>query len=377
MKKILLIILLAIFPFGQLLRWDLGGGITLHLNDVVVGIIGSWGIFQLVRGLVSKKGDLLEKAVALWAAAMVLSLLINFKSYPARELLAASLYAVRWLAYAGLFFALRDMRDKKILSGGMIMASTVVAAAGLFQYIFMPDVSFLSAQNWDNHYFRLVSTFLDPGFTGMVLALGLLLVFFQSGNGLLLTVIFTALAFTYSRASYLAYLIVFAAAAFYKRSLRIIVAAILILAVAVYFLPQTAGEGTKLERENSSWARVVSWQIAVTTWKKAPVFGVGFDAYRYATRNTETSHAGAGSDSSLLTVFATTGIVGLIAYLGVLWGMWSAGRKSFLFKASFLAVFVHSWFNNTLLYTWVMEWLWLLLIMVKSPDAQGNLRRRI
>jgi O-antigen ligase len=346
----MLVLLLTTFIFGQLLRVNVWPDVTIHLNDILVGIVGGIGLIRGIRKI--------PRAWWLWAGAMILSLLVNIGQYPVKELLVSSLYLVRWLAYAGLFFALANLKDKVLLKKGLVIVALTVAFLGIAQYLLLPDVSFLAAQNWDDHYFRLVSTFLDPGFTGIILVLGLILIFQKLP---LASVIFTALLLTYSRASYLAYLVGFTALSYFKKSVKIILVAGLILVLSIPLLPKTSGEGTKLGRENSVFARLNNWQEAVGVWQRAPVFGVGFDAYRYATGATLASHAGAGADSSLLLVLATTGIVGFLAYLNVLRWMWFRGKL--LFRVSFLAVLVHSWFNNTLFYPWAMEWLWLLLIL--------------
>jgi hypothetical protein len=99
---------------------------------------------------------------------------------------------------------------------------------------------------------------------------------------------------------------------------------------------------------------------------------VGFNAYRYAQRDYgfleeerwQLSHAGAGADSSLLFVLATTGILGLGAYLKI----WlkvlekSGSKKNRLLVLTVLGVLLsHSLFLNSLFYPWIMAWLWLVL----------------
>ncbi len=319
--KYLYWLLLILFPFGQAFK-------SFHLNDLIVGVIGGIGIIWGIR----EKNKLI-KPLILFCGLMAFT---------------NPVYAARWLAYAGLYFFAKDFIQKKHL---VILALTV-AGIGILQYIFLPDVSFLAAAGWDDHYYRLTFPFLDPGFTGIILVLGIL-----GGLGDLrkLGIIFTALLLTYSRASYLAYLVGFGVISFYKKSVKIFLLAALVLIIGIFLLPKNFGEGTKLARENSVWARVHNWQQTVTLWQTAPVLGVGMDKYQ-------------GKDSSLLMVLATTGVVGLAAYLWVVREVWEVGKKNMIFKVSFLAVFVHSWFNNTLFYPFVMEWLWLLLALSSSDS---------
>src|SRR3990167_5463425 len=110
-----LIPLLIIFIFGQLLRVNVLPDVTIHLNDVIVGLIALWGIKRFPRPIV------------LWAIAMALSLLVNLWHYAPKEILVSSFYAIRWLAYAGLFFALADFKDRVFLQKGLIIVALMIA----------------------------------------------------------------------------------------------------------------------------------------------------------------------------------------------------------------------------------------------------------
>jgi O-antigen ligase len=241
-----------------------------------------------------------------------------------------------------------------LLKRGIILGIILVGVAGILQYLLLPDVSFLSAFDWDDHYYRLVSTFLDPGFTGVILLIGLV----ASHNPLF----FIVIMLTYSRATYLAYLFSFAVLAIYQKSVKVFVIAALALAIALPLLPKSTGEGTKLSRENSIYARINNWKESISIWQKSPIFGVGYNTYRYVrTGVTAQSHSGAGADSSILFVLATTGVVGLLTYLYLLLTMARLGKNNPTFLAIMAGVFVHSWFNNTLFYPFVLECLWVLL----------------
>ena len=354
MTKLAAILLFLIFPFGQLLRFNLGNGITVHVNDLVVGMIGFMGI---IRGIRLK--DDIKLALIVWILAAGISLGLNFH-------LVGLLYLLRWVAYAGMYFFFRDFKDKNFLARGFLWAILSVAVVGVGQYLLLPDTTFLAASDWDDHSFRLLSTFLDPGFTGIIVTAGLFFIirflFFNKFSILQFAIFQTALAFTYSRASYLAYLVGVTVVAISKRSAKLFLGLTLLFLISLTLLPRSYGESTNLGRENSTWARINNWKHAVAVWQTAPIFGVGFGNYQYYSEATLQSHSKAGSDSSILTILATTGIVGLTAYLGVLRGMWVVGRKSLLFKTCLIAVFIHSWFNNTLFYPWVMELMWLVLV---------------
>ncbi len=357
--KYLLFALLLIFPLGQL-------GRVLYINDIAACIVVTVWFFSK-RKNISK--DPLFKPLLLFSGTMFLSLIFNLSRFPYFQILVSSLYAVRFLLYAGLYFVVKDlMQEKTTILKLLNLIVLIVAVVGLIQYIFLPDVSFLSAYDWDDHYYRLISTFLDPGFTGAILVLGLILTVVGRSRVRSL-LIYIALALTYSRASYIMYLTSFATLAVYKKSAKIIIIAAIVLAVTIPLLPKSNGEGTKLQRENSITARLNNWHQSLEVWEKNPILGIGFNTYRYNAKIPDQSHSG-GADNSLLLVLATTGIIGFAAYVFLLKNMWDMGNL--LFKVSLAGVIIHSFFNNTLFYPFVMEWLWILLAISRKPTSQTS-----
>lgn len=344
-------LLLLIFPLGQLLR-------GLYINDFLTTLV-------VLVWLIAKRpkyifNDPLFKPLVYFAFAITLSLLVNHFRYPREDLLAASLYGIRFIIYAGLYFVAKDLaKNRETIFKMLEIAVVAVAGVGLLQFIFIPDVSFLKVNEWDDHYFRLISTFLDPGFTGAILVLGMILVFARKSI-LKTAFLYLALALTYSRASYLMYLTSFTTIAWFQKSTKLFVIAVIALMVTIPLLPASTGEGTKLQRENSIFARLNNWKQTISVWKKNPLLGIGFNTYRYETNVAPESHSG-GADNSLLLVLATTGTLGFAAYVFLLKKTWEMGDV--VFKASLAGVIIHSMFNNTLFYPWVMEWLWILLAL--------------
>lgn len=372
-------ILLLSFLVGQFARFDMGRGIILHLNDVVaVIVLGAWFVRHPFLAVAQIRQNPLSRPIGLWILTMLLSLAVNFPRLGWEKTLISSLYLVRWSSFAGLFFlfsaALPIQRPKIIRL--LAFAGLALAVSGWWQYLFLPDVSFLAAYHWDDHYFRLVVPFLDPGFTGISLLLAFLLYFHPALSSTiryfklaLLSLGYSAFLLTYSRASYVAYLLAITFLAIKKQSGKLLGKAIIIFLISLFVLPRTAGEGTKLTRENSLLARINNWQQTLIIWTEHPFFGVGFNSYRYTQiekgrlpgRSAFKTHSGATADSSLLLVLATTGLTGFLAYINLLSKSWQLGRRSAIFQVSLVAILVHSWFNNTMFYPWIMEWLWILL----------------
>jgi len=388
---ILLFCLLLIFPFGQLTKLSLNiPQINLYIHDIIV-------IFFLLSWLLNK---IFKKEKIVWpfltrpiigfVICSFFSLLLALPYYQSREVVVALLYLLRWLAYAVIYLiivnlSLKNKQLKDKINSFLIISIFTTAVLGFYQYFFIPDITPLTAFGWDPHYYRLVGTFLDPGYTGMIFVLGLILIAFKLwqtktnqqttlnrlGRSLAFLVIYLALALTYSRSAYLAYLGGMAVLAVRKRSVKFFITIVLVGALTVYLLPRPGGEGVKLERKSTAVARIGNWRQAVQIIKDKPLFGVGFNAYRYVQRdyqflkqsNWQKTHAGAGADSSLLFVLATTGVVGFLSFLELMRRIYQGkyNNQAVVIKAVVISLLIHSCFNNSLFYAWIMLFIWILL----------------
>jgi len=393
MKKIiegLLFTYLVLFPFGQLSRISLnllGPEVNLYMTDVVLLLLLiTWGIWRF--GLKKRKYQLppLALPIFLFSAISLLSLGLASPLLSNREVMVAGLYLVRWLVYAGLYFVVFDVKNRffktRDLLNFLVILGVAIAFFGFVQYFLWPNLKPLETLNWDPHYYRLVSTFLDPGFAGLILVLALVilinLLFEKKRNRWLIlagAIVYIALVLTHSRSSYLAFLAGIGIISWLRKNAKLFVIALVILLLSLAILPQPKGEGGKLARTYTVSYRFKNWQQAITITKDSPLLGVGFNAYRYAQRDYgfleeekwQESHAGAGVDSSLLFVLATTGILGLASYL---WYLANAGALAFWQRKKIIgvvclsslgAIVAHSFFLNSLFYPWIMGWLVILL----------------
>jgi len=328
MNKVLLFLLFVSMALGEFQRLP---GRPLYFHDLV-----------LVTLLLVNYRRLKFFRPVLWFGLAGLVSLIFSGFQP------GGLYLVRFLAYS-LLINLKI--DKKYL----LFFSSAIAVFGLIQYLLVPDTRFLAALNWDDHYYRLLSTLLDPNFTGIILVLGLILVYFyRPKTWWLYGLHLAALLLTYSRSSYLALVVSALYLAWFKQKLKLFFLGFSVLGLVLLLLPRPGGDGVKLERLFSVKQRLDNYREGVSLWQSRPVFGLGFNTLRYY-RHDPVSHAAGGLDSSLLFVLATTGVVGLIAYVNLLRSLW---QKSLLLRLSLVALLVHSLFVNSLFYPFTMIWLW-------------------
>jgi len=386
--------LLVVFPLGQLERVRAGGPeIGLYWHDfAVLAIILSLLIYFVIKREKVIKPDLIKPIMVFFAIGLM-ALLVNAARFPISQTLIGSLYLWRWLAYAFIYFALVQIgknHGKKIVDY-LLLAGLTSAVFGLLQYWLYPNAWPLTADNWDPHMGRVIGTFLDPGFTGLIYALTLILLlanYWQKKKPtwwfLSILLVYSALLLTYSRSAYLALAVGVGTICLVKQKPRLLIGFMVFFFSCILLLPRPHGEGTKLERQSTVKARLVNWQQSLSVIEKRPILGVGFNLYRYQQRQQgllrekwQLSHAGAGADSSLLFVTAVSGIFGLAAYIWlgyqILSRAWQGRKRSLglVLLASTLAVIIHSFFNNSLFYGWIMIWMWLIIGLFESKKTQG------
>src|SRR5258708_3515262 len=174
--KLLLILLLLFFPFGELIRFTVGTNIILKPIDILAGILLLWTIFLYIK---NKKFRLSLKPYYFYFPLVgLISLLINSYWLNTFELFASFLYLFRWISYMSIFFAMQQVdqkfRNKIILF--LFIDGFIVVLIGFLQYFFYQSLVNLIYLGWDNHLYRLFSSFLDPNFVGAFFVLYLILV---------------------------------------------------------------------------------------------------------------------------------------------------------------------------------------------------------
>lgn len=388
---IFLFITIAFLPLGELGRYIIPsiGSVPLVINDVLVSfIVTIWVTMKLWKK--EKFRGVLSLPIGLFLLAGIISLLVNSTVLSLSQLSISFLYLLRWSIYAALYFVVLDIPKKQQsrLLWVLCISGQVTVGIGFLQYLFYPSLRNLYYLGWDEHLYRMFSVFLDPNFAGVFFVLVFLLTsgiliktykekkywitFFLMGLAIMDLI---AIYLTYSRSALLMLIFsLFFFLWFYGKQ-RYIAAVFVILLVLLLISPKSfQTEGTNIFRIASSEARIESAQTAIKISGQNPLFGIGFNAYRYAQNrygflnNTfwEETHAGAGTDNSFLFVLATTGIVGISIYFFLLSRMLSLVRKRrdtihAIALASFIGIMISSLFINSLFYIFIIEWLWILM----------------
>jgi O-antigen ligase len=395
--KLLILFILFLFPFGELLRFDVGNNIVLKPLDVVVGLTVVWWIVLQVQNLKFKIQSLKKNYFLLpllsFSSIGFVALLINLTWLAPNNFLASLLYLVRFVSYALLFpLVLQfDQKFKKKIKLFLLIDGLVIVIFGFLQYFFYNGLGNLFYLGWDEHKHRIFSIFFDPNFAGAFFVLYLLFVggfLFNAvkkkkqkeqiifSSIMLLTLL--AVFLTFSRSALLT-LIVGASTLLFlinKKKLLLWVFGAIIL-FGIIASPKFDDENMNLFRGASSSARLGNYAVAIKVFQNHPVVGVGFNSYRYTKELygfdhewiKAPSHADAGVDNSFLFVLATTGIIGFVVYawlwVNILKRAFAAHRKKFqigavIVIASSFALFTNALFINSLFFAPLMLWVWMI-----------------
>src|SRR3989454_8543121 len=205
----------------------------------------------------------------------------------------------------------------------------------------------------------------------------------------LLALMVVPFAYTLSRASFLAVPFVLTALGVFSTRRRLLVAAVvLLLAVSplvglalpkpvvsriLYTFEPEAGSATvrlgKIAFDPSTSARLISMQRAFSAWTRRPILGYGV--------------TGAGfMDAQYARTLVETGVIGLAAFLWLVWAALKSGLASFRalrdpeerglalgFLAGTLGLLVHAIGANTFIIVRIMEPFWFFAAVVVSLPA--------
>jgi len=403
---LLLILFFISLLFGQLIRIPLFGGAALYSHDIVLGVIVMyWIIKKCVLGknsvLIVKKKLTLFFPLKLFLAAMLLSLAVNMSNHTLPEIGEALGYVMRFIFYASLYPIIATEENKKQWLIWLYGIGVVYALLGFLQYALYPNLRNLMYLGWDPHYYRLFSTFLDPNFSGLFIILTFIIgiYLFHSGNRKRIILIFQeilslSLLLTLSRSSYVAFMTVLIVYGIMKRSYTMLVILLLFIGI-ILCVPFPGTDITKLFRTDSSAARIQNWSESLALIQQKPLFGYGFNFLRTVRRESPLptgsesnengiespstlSHSSGGLDNSFLFVFATTGIVGFLAWIYLLCSMSKQGvvllkRKNPMGETvilSLLSISIHSLFVNSFFYPWILIWLWSISGIVEQKEKE-------
>ncbi len=379
--KFLFPLFFIFFAFAEILRVRIYQSVTIGLFDIVVFAI------VIVWFFTTKKGKYeIRKPIVIFSGIGIFSLLINITSFNIEQIFISMLHLARWILYACIYFVIVDIdrSHKNNIIKYMILSGVLIIGLGFVQYLLYPSLKNLYYLGFDEHMYRLFGTFLDPNFAGTFLVLLLVFIYvlkdrlFGSKKYLSYLVLgfnFIAIVLTYSRGAILMLIVCVVIYSALTRKWKLTAGIICLFAVIFFVLsPIFDVENTNLLRFASVEARIGSSKKALEIFQKNPM-GVGFNTYRFAREKYERtdwsgagpSHSGAGVDNSFVLILVTTGVFGFISYIYLLYKVFLLGFSkikrspyALILIVSLGGLIVNSLLLNSLLYSFVMIWIWIL-----------------
>ncbi|TAN57803.1 O-antigen ligase domain-containing protein [Patescibacteria group bacterium] len=390
---------------GQIIRIPIGAG-TIVISDLILfAVIFAWAFKKLINRELFFIKNLINLPLIILDVIMALSLIWALVILPRDEVVSGSLYFFRFLAYQMILFfvqtSIKNAKQAKQIFYLSISAGVVLSILGFIQLMIFPDFSSMVPEGWDPHIGRLLSTWFDPNLLGGLFAFLALLIISQMlfekikfWHIASLCIFITALLLTFSRSSLVAFVFGFFIIIMMtiKRSWWMLGLGIGILIIAFLASPriQERVEGI-LTIDVTAQKRVESWNNVLVLVRDNPLFGTGFNTLRYVQfeegliTNPE-EHSAGGSDSSFLTILATTGIFGLLAFLWLWFSALFVSWKLFINKENkfnsalglgiiggLASLIVHSQFVNSLLYPHMLVIVWILLgvaVLIHNKQTQ-------
>ncbi len=370
-----------LYPLGQLTRLSfLNQQVNLYAYELAMACAF---ILLILKLRVKPFKTRMSRPALILMGTLAVSFLLSIYRYDAYENAVGFLYFARLGFYLFHFLYLlefmRNNRTAKQFLGRELAATVLIlVVASVIQYLFYPNLRNLLYQGWDPHLYRVFAFFFEPYLAGAAIGLSIMYVYFR-GNGwgkfkwVVLAVLFVLLMLTFSRTVYAAAFLTFTLYFLQRRSMKRILLLFVSFAVLAYLIPKPVGVGVQLLRTFSIETRLRNAGEGIAMWIKSPVAGVGYNRIRYAkahegiTGKYGISHAAASYHSSFVTMLASAGVMGFLAFGYLLFRFLGISTPSF-FYILFLSLL--SLGDNALLHTFM---LYFYLKLLAYESAQSSL----
>lgn len=397
--RIALVTLCISMVLGQVGRVPLpgqGGGLLFSDIAVVLVLVAAGARAWRTKAVVSKQVQRTAMCIAVFLLWGLFPLFLQAHTLGLTGMGIAVAYWVRLAMYLSLLPALLVLfASAELRSVGERFwwwSASILAGVGLLQVAVAPSLASIPAvvaAGWDPHINRLVSTWFDPNFIGaffsMAVIYGLFLVidtaFDKRKKWIAVVVVLCSVALiaTRSRSSFIALAGALVGVSpvvllhlFATTGARIKKAIHVLVFFSCTLLVGAAGAGLLGDRflglvtydptvHLRAESLLAGWEVF---GRDSAVIGEGYNAYQFAAvregiGDSFAVHSRAGLDNSVLTLWATVGIPGIILFFlpwvyVVMLGWRSAWRDSTVVGLVPLALLVflsiHAQFVNSLLY---------------------------
>ncbi len=309
---------------GQFARIELfKGEVNIYVQEILLLI---FIVSSFIRYGITPLRVLFKSKVTLaFSILLLFSFFISFDQFSIIQNGVALLYFVRLVLYLVfgiyLFTSVKKEKNKRIYIYNQIFTfSILLLTTTTIQYIFYPNFWILKPLGWDPHMFRASAAYFDIYIAAAVY--GMLAFYWLKKKNYILVFLFTgALALSFSRSAYIAFILSLAYFFISQRKWKEILLTILMFIILIMFIPKPFGEGVNLFRTASIQSRILDYKLGFKIWQEKPLFGFGYNRIRAAREHLnlvgvdDRSHSLSAFHSSLLIILVTTGLAGFCVFL--------------------------------------------------------------
>ena len=364
MTKILLLLTFLLFSLGQLGRVSLfNQQINFYLYEVGMAILLIVYFLKLKFTPLKKLFDSQHWIFWGWIY-LLISFFVKFFDYSLFENLVSFLYLLRvffyFLFFTYLYFYYQK-KEKKDLVLGFLIFSFLTIIFSFVQFFLYPNLRNLAYLGWDVHQNRVFGLFFDTSIAASVY--GLLFLFWlnykEKKYFYFLPFLFLLIYFTYSRFVIFSFLIVLLLFFLKKSSWKNILLILIIFGLLFVFFPQRSGLGVNFNRVFSIESRIKENILGIKIGMKNLLFGIGYNRIRFFRQKNNLLwksdfniyHGASSFQSSYVTIFVTTGIIGLIFFGKIIFQL---VRLNPLFFYLVLFILLCSLADNLLLHPFII-----------------------
>ena len=372
----------------------LSRGVTLRLDDFILVIIGfSW----LARMAIYKELGFflrtpLNRLIAIYIIVCLISTLLG-ALWGRLNLKTGFLFVLKYFEYVVIYFmVVNHLHDKKQIRYFLWVLLLTCVAVSFFGIAQIPGGGRVSApfegEVGEPNTFGGYLVFMMAIIIGLLLTANLWRDRLIYGG--IAVIAFIPFLFTQSRTSYLAFFPMLLVFVWLSEKRKPIV---LFLLFIVTLLPLMAPQEVKdrvaytftqqpqrgqiqlgtVKLDTSTSARLRSWQHALKDAVRHPVLGFGVTGYEFL-------------DAQYPRVLVETGMVGMIAFMFLIWAIFKQGHRVFRqtgdivhkgismgFLAGFIGLLVHAIGANTFIIVRIMEPFWFALgMVVMMPELESK-----
>lgn len=377
-SKIILSLVFAVFSLGQLPGFLLDRAFspifTLHLIEFLILLFNTLHISYVSPKNISKVWFKLG-TIMLFSMAMGTAIL------GPSVFLAQIAYATRFLNLGIFIHLVTVLKNNKLLTNVwlakvLLLSLFSTSIFGFFQYLAFFDMRFLYQYGWDDHLGRMSGLLFDPAFFGITMVLGFIVTsgskIGSSHKILLLLMFVTSILLSFSRASYVAFLIVVLIIYSKRLSTYMLLAfgaASVLIAIALSHW--VGGEGVNLMRVSSIFLRLDNLLDGAYLLLNSPLFGFGiggtcqarFDFGTFINASTSMKNSCHAFDNLIINLLLFGGLPLLFTLTNAFLRFCKKNVLNRERLAAILAVLVHSMTAASAIYVWVILIVGLIMVV--------------